>query len=132
MNSVEKNQDYGLYRQFVDNTPAETSYELFLALAPIYTELRRLLLYTGLVRPDIGAGEAEVARVIVGNRALPVPGLWLGEGLGLAPGTPLYLDPAANQLTPAYVDVGTTALFVGVVDTGNNVVCTGVRRIPIK
>lgn len=132
MNSNEKNQDYGLYRQFIDNSPPEANFELFVALAPVYMELRHLLVYTGLIRPDKLRGEDEVARIQVGSKFLPIPGLWLGEGLGEDPGTPLYLDPASNTLSPTYIPVGDTAIFVGIVDKNNHVVCTGIRRIPIK
>lgn len=129
MNSNEKNQDYGLYRQAIDNN---FSGDLGTEALELHLEVRRLLVYIGLVRPDKLRGEAEVASIQIGAKFLPVPGLWLGEGLGEDPGTPLYLNPDTNTLTPSYIPVGDTAIFVGIVDKDNHVVCTGIRRIPIK
>ena len=132
MSSNEQNQYFGLYRQQLDNSPPALDPALFLALQPVYEELRRILTYTGLVRPDKERGYDEVAGLAISGKVLPVPGLWLNEGLGQDPGTPLYLDSANNVLTPNYKNIGDTAIFVGIVDVDNHVVCTGIRRIPIK
>jgi hypothetical protein len=129
MNSNEKNQSYGLYRQAIDNN---FTGDLGTEVLELHLEVRRMLVYLGMVRPDKLRGEAEVASIQIGPKALPVPGLWLGEGLGEDPGTPLYLGPKGDTLSPTYTAVGDTAIFVGIVDKDNNVLCTGIRRIPIK
>jgi hypothetical protein len=129
MNSNEQNQNYGFYRQVIDNN---FSGDLGTEVLELHLELRRLLVYTGLIRPDKLRGEDEVARIEIGSNFFPVPGLWLGEGLGEDPGTPLYLDPDSKTLSSSFIPVGDTAIFVGIVDKDNHVVCTGIRRIPIK
>lgn len=131
MNSDEANQRFGFYRQRIGNSPEDNNPELFDALLPIHEELRRVLIYLGLMRPDNQAAGAEVARIELAGTFYPVPGLWLNQGLGEPPGTPLYLDTVAAVLTPNYLPVAGTVVLVGIVDKNNHVVCTGIRRLPL-
>ena len=130
MNSTETKQRYGLYRQGLDNSPpADKDFE---ALLPLYLEIRRILIYTGLIRPDNIAASEELASVRVSGKFYPVPGLWTAAGLGAAPGTVVYYDPAAEALTTTPAIYANTAFVAGIVDVNNNVVCTGIRHIPVS
>jgi len=129
MNSVENNQNYGLYRQGLDNSPP--SDDSFKELLPIYLEIRRVLTYTGLIRPDQVGQEAELAHVQIGSSFKPVPGVWVGLGIG-APGTPVYYHPSSNSLSLIPELHDNSAFLAGITDANNNLVCTGIRRLPMS